>query len=456
MRRLSRRLRQIPIRLKLTLVFASAMAVVLGALGLFLYTHFRSGLDTSLNEQLRARAIEVAGLVPSANLGGRPLAEHGENFAQILDAYGRVIDTSIGLRTRLLTSAELAAATRQATLVERHERSASVRLYAVPVSGGHEVVVVGASLADHEEALETLGAALLIGGPLALLLASLAGYLLAAGALRPVESMRRRAATISTGDLSARLPLSESTDELQRLGETLNEMLARLERGLERERAFVADASHELRSPLAVLKGELEVALMQDDDHRQLRAAVSSAVEETDRMIALAEELLILARAEKGLLQIDTRAFPAAELLDVACAAYAPGAERVGRTLTARGANGTQLTGDAERLRQALDNLIDNALRYGRGPIEVSVQPTQGSVEIHVTDEGPGFPPGFLPRAFERFSRADAARSRDGVGLGLSIVEAIARAHRGEAHAANRPGGGADVWLTLPAAAPQL
>ena len=128
----------------------------------------------------------------------------------------------------------------------------------------------------------------------------------------------------------------------------------------------------------------------------------------------------------------------------------------MGRTLTARDADGTQLTGDAERLRQALDNLIDNALRYGRGPIEVSVQPTQGSVEIHVTDEGPGFPPGFLPRAFERFSRADAARSRDGVGLGLSIVEAIARAHRGEAHAANRPGGGADVWLTLPAAAPQL
>jgi two-component system, OmpR family, sensor kinase len=447
------RLRRIPIRLKLTLVFAAAMAVVLGALGLFLYIHFRSGLDASLDQQLRARASEIASFVPTANLGKRPLRERGESFAQILDTRGRVVDASVDYRAPLLGSSEIAAAKHRATLVERHERT---RLYALPIDAGREIVVVGASLAQHESALETFGAALVIGGPLALVLASLAGYLLAAAALRPVESMRRRAATISTGDLSARLPLPDSVDELRRLGQTLNEMLVRLEQGLDRERAFVADASHELRSPLAVLKGELEVALMDMDDLGQLRAAVNSAVEETDRIIALAEELLVLARAEGGSLGLRVRDLSATELLDALYVTYTPVAERAGRTLSAHTANGAWLRGDPERLRQALGNVIDNALRYGRGPISTYTLQVGDHVEIHVTDEGPGFPPDFLPHAFERFRRADPSRSRGGTGLGLAIVQAIAHAHHGEVRAANRPDGGADVWLTLPASSPRL
>jgi signal transduction histidine kinase len=251
--------------------------------------------------------------------------------------------------------------------------------------------------------------------------------------------------------LSARLPLPESVDEIHRLGQTLNEMLRRLEQGLDRERAFVTDASHELRSPLAVLKGELEVALMDMDDPNELRGTVTSAVEETDRIIALAEELLVLARAEGDSLRLQERDLSAAELLDAISKTYKPLAERAGRTLTTDTNDAARLRGDPERLRQALGNMIDNALRYGRGPISAYTREVGDQIEIHVTDEGPGFPPDFLPNAFERFRRADASRSRGGFGLGLSLVQAVARAHHGEARAANRPDGGADVWLTLPA-----
>jgi signal transduction histidine kinase len=364
-----------------------------------------------------------------------------------------VLDASAGLTEPLLTGAEVAKASRSAMLLERHERA---RLYATPINGGQEIVVVGASLAEHEKALETLGAALVIGGPLALLLASIAGYLLTGAALRPVESMRRRAATISSEGAGTRLPLPDSVDEIHRLGSTLNEMLARLQLGLDRERAFVADASHELRAPLAVLKAELEVALMETNAAAGMRAAVGSAVEETDRIIALAEDLLVLARVEQDSLALDIRQFSTAELLDAVRDLYDPAAKRAGRKLSTRVENGAQLSGDPERLRQAISNLIENALRYGRGQIDLYTMRAGGQIEIHVTDDGPGFPPEFLPHAFERFSRADAARSRAGVGLGLSIVEAIARAHNGRAQAANRPDGGADVWLLLPASASRL
>ena len=161
------------------------------------------------------------------------------------------------------------------------------------------MVVVGADLPQREHALDVLTGALLIGGPLALALAALAGYALASGALRPVEAMRSRAATISAADPDARLPLPEARDEIRRLGTTLNEMLARLARARARERAFVADASHELRTPLTILKGELELAAAGAPDREELRRVVRSATEETDRLVALAEELLALARLDE-------------------------------------------------------------------------------------------------------------------------------------------------------------
>jgi heavy metal sensor kinase len=455
MRRGLTALRRLPIRLKLTLVFLAVMALVLAALGGFLSLHFRSGLDASINQALRTRANEIAGLLSNPRGGPsarRSLREQGESFAQILDTHGQVIDSSVGLARPLLSRAEAARAARGAVFVERHEHA---RLFAMPSNHGASIVVVGTSLAEHERALETLNGALLIGGPLALLLASLAGYALTVAAMRPVESMRARAATISASDTGARLPLPESRDEIYRLGSTLNEMLARLEEGREHERAFVADASHELRAPLAVLKGELEVALREDGSREQLRGALQSGVEETDRVVALAEDLLVLARAEQAELQLDARVFSVRELFSRVAERFDHQAQSAGRQVVIDAAPRLALDADSVRLEQAISNLVDNALRYGTGTVRVTAATLDGQIELHVTDDGPGFPPEFLPRAFERFSRADPARSRGGVGLGLAIVEAIARAHGGHATARNRPGGGADVWLALTASARQ-
>jgi signal transduction histidine kinase len=288
-----------------------------------------------------------------------------------------------------------------------------------------------------------------VGGPLALLLASLVGSALAAFALRPVEQMRRRAAAITAGSGAERLPVPPANDEIGRLGRTLNEMLGRIQTAFARERAFVSDASHELRTPLAILRTELEIALRGERRRDDLEAAVRSAADETIRLSELAESLLVIARSDQGELAIHPATLYADDLLDAMARRFGPRARAEGRTVRAVPAPGVQLHGDLPRLEQALGNMVENALRHGRGPVTLSATNVNGSVELHVRDNGPGFPPEFLPAAFERFSRADNGRTGGGTGLGLAITAAIAGAHGGAARAANLADG-ADVWLELP------
>ena len=326
------------------------------------------------------------------------------------------------------------------------------RVLATPVDaqGERMVVVVGASREGRSEALASLRTQLLVGGPIALLLAALAGYALAAAALRPVESMRRGAAEISGASHGRRLPLSRPDDEIRRLGETLNEMLERLETALAREREFVADASHELRTPLALLKTELELAVRQPRTEEELQGALRSAVEEVDRLAQLAEDLLAIARSDRGTLAIRPAPLKVGELFAAVVHRFEGRAAAAGRRIEVDDPGDLALVGDGLRLEQALGNLIDNALRHGSGTIRLAAIEHDGRVEIHVTDEGGGFPPDFLPHAFERFSQADRSRRGGGAGLGLAISEVIARAHGGWARAQNLGAGGADTWLSLP------
>ncbi len=262
--------------------------------------------------------------------------------------------------------------------------------------------------------------------------------------------MRSRAARISAADSDQRLPVSVARDELHRLGETLNEMLARLDAALKRERRFVDEASHELRTPLALHKTELELALRYERDPERLRAAIASAIGEVDRLIALAEDLLVLARSEGGEVAVDAQLLALEAVLSSVNDRFANLTETLDRPFVVEGADGVTIEADRALLERALTNLVDNALSHGRGEVRVSARRTDGRVELHVRDRGAGFPPEFIDRAFERFSRADAARSGGGAGLGLAIVEAVARAHHGAVHATNRHDGGADVWLELP------
>jgi two-component system OmpR family sensor kinase len=451
-------LRRLPIRWRLTFVFAGVMAVLLAGLIAFVYFHFRSDLDYNIDGALRARAQEVAGLIHEENaadtrgaLGTIP--DQGDNFVQVLDDAGRVLGASPGhANPTLLSEAEIRSARASARLIGRGDR---YRLYAMPVQGGRRIVVAGVSLATRDAALDKLDDSLWIGVPAALVLASIAAYFLAAAALAPVERMRSRAATISTDEISTRLPLPEANDEIQALGRTLNAMLDRLEDGLNHERQFVANASHELRMPLAVLKAELEVALRERGGEAQMRAAMHSAIEETDRIVKLAEDLLLLARAQDGTLPLEPVSVSVAELLDEFGERFTPVVAKSGRELVVdRRAlpAGATVRVDPDRILQAISNLVDNSLRYGDGPVTVSARESNSRIELHVSDHGVGFGDAFAARAFDRFSRADVARGRDGVGLGLTIVRTIAQAHGGQAGACDQSGGGADVWIAIPVA----
>ncbi len=454
---------RIPIRLRVTLVFAAVMAVVFVAVGLFVYVRLGDQLDESIDNGLRTRGTEISALVQASGpalerSGDVRLIEAEESFAQVLAADGTVIDSTPQLDGQpVLTPAEVERALAGATFFERESLpgvEGSARLLATPVDVGGETVVavVGASLDDRREALASLATLLLIGGPIALVLASLAAYGAASGALRPVEAMRKRAETISAGGPEERLPVSPARDELTRLGETLNEMLGRLEAAIERERRFTDDAAHELRTPLALHKSELEVALRYGGSEDELREAMASAIEEVDRLVQLAEDLLVVARSEQGKLGLATERLRAGDLFEGVKERFSARAAGAGRQVGVDGGADLELEGDRLRLEQALTNMVDNALRHGAGPIRLSAARNGSGVALHVADEGPGFPEGFAGRAFERFSRADPARERGGTGLGLAIVETIALAHGGTVGAVNSPAGGADVWIEVPAA----
>lgn len=452
---------RVPIRLRVTAAFALAMAAVLACTGLYLYLQLGSNLTASLNRDLRLRAQDLAALAgrPGTTLAqdnsGR-LVERGESYVQLLTPEGRVVDATRPLgRTPLLSRLQLRRAERAPIYVDRPSvpgLNEGSRLLATRVtrSGQPAVLVVGATRQNNVETLGNFRDELLIAGPLALLFASGVGYLLAGLSLRQVESMRRRAAAISGETPSERLPVAPTGDEVERLGETLNEMLDRLQAALERERDFVADAGHELRTPLALLRTELELAQRQAETTEELRAAIRRSSQEADRLTQLAEALLLIARADRGRLPLRLESVEVESLFGSICNRFEWRAAELGKTLRSAPTNGLRVAADPIRLEQALGNLVDNALRYGGDRVTLEARRHAGNVELHVRDSGLGLPADFLPRAFDRFARADAARGRGGSGLGLSIVKTIAESHAGTAHIAKATTGGADAWMSIP------
>jgi len=447
---------RLPIRFRLLLPFAAAMAVVLAGMALFLYFRVGGALLATVDQNLRAQLTEMSGHAErGSGFTDRDSAGAGA-IGQLVLRDGTVVhSTPRGLplllsgtrRGRVLGGQAIRWETGIAGLRGKW------RLVAEPVDTptGRAALVAAAPLAGRDEALDRLARELLIGAPLALAVAILAGYLVAAAALRPVEAMRARAAAIGGTTPGHRLPVPAARDELARLASTLNDMLGRLEAAFEHERRFVADASHELRTPLAMLRTELEVALRHPRSRAELERALHSAAEETERLSRLADDLLLIARADQGQLPVRRERIDSSDVMTAVAARFAPSAEARGRAIRVEPAEPVVVEIDRMQLEQALGNLVANALTYGAGRVDLRVDPRNGTVEFHVTDEGPGFDADFIPRAFDRFSRADEARASGGTGLGLAIVELTAKAHGGGAGVANRASGGADVWIAIPA-----
>jgi hypothetical protein len=445
-----------PLRLRLALLFALGTAAVIAAAALTFVLQLRASLDASVDAGLRARVRAVADELDSE--GTLPQLGPTAQIVQLRAPDGRLLVSSPVAGTQPL----LDATQRQRALAGQVSFTATVsgarsRLLAttVRVGGQRVLVVVGTASEVSDAAVDRVETALVVGGPPAVLLAGAGAWLLAGAALRPVERMRRQAADISDRDTGRRLAVPPTRDEIAALGATINDLLARMQEALERERSFVADAGHELRTPLAILRAELELAARPGRSRDELVDAVSHAGVETDRLIRLAEDLLLLARADNA--QPFLRPVPLVLPELLGAAARGAEARAAARAVTVAVHTPAELTvvADPDRLRQAVDNLLDNATRHAPSGSVVEITATAngtGMIVVEVADRGPGFPVEFLPDAFERFHRADAARTRDGggTGLGLSIVRAITEAHGGHASVGNRPGGGATVTLELP------
>ncbi|HEY2056523.1 MAG TPA: ATP-binding protein [Solirubrobacterales bacterium] len=417
---------RLPVRLKLTLAFTLAIAAVLTATALFLYLRLRTELDNRIDQSVKAHLELVSTRLENGGGGPRALAravargEEGSGFVQIVLPDSRTV---VGAREGLgdeaiLDSIDLRRLAEDGgtyDLQSGQPELGPIRIMAAPVAVGahHYIVAVGATLEERNEALSNVRTLLLIGGPVALILAALTGWIVVGAALRPVDRM-----------------------------------LVRLEDGLRRERTFVADASHELRTPLTQLKMELELMRQERPEGDDFDAAITAAIGDSDRLSMLSEDLLVLARADRDRLPVKREEVDVGALLATVAGRYP--AEKVEVGEVPEGERQTMtIRADRSRLEQALGNLLDNALAHGAPPVRLSVVRRPGSVEFHVTDAGGGFPPDFIPQAFDRFSQASPGDGGSGTGLGLAIVRAIAEAHGGTAGAGNRDGA-ADVWFALP------
>lgn len=439
-----------PIVTRLVLAVTGAMAVVLLLTGGFVLWRVQFALDRQLDQDLAAyrRVVERAVASGTSVTARTP----GQSY-QVYDRDGAVVGgTASG---RLVDGATL----REAVAAEEARRDVGAlfppadrpyRAVAAPVGTGSGPVVlaVAISRSKHDEALRELVLQLVVADLATLAAAAAVGYGTARAALGPVERYRVAAEAARAQDV--RLPVPDGRDdELSRLGHTLNGLLDRISRAGARERQFLGDASHELRSPLALMRTEIEWALVRPgDDPAETATTLASLQAQVARLIALSDALLDLeeVRATTGPPRgpVDVGALAA-----VVADAYADRARAASRSIVVRAPAAAVVAGDARWLETALGNLVANALRHGEGTVEVVVATGATSTRITVSDRGPGFAEGFAPQAFDRFSRAEASRSTDGTGLGLSLVQAVAAAHGGAASIE-----GASVTLDLPRAGP--
>ncbi len=459
-----------PLRLRLTLWYGTALALILVVFAGALYAVMARGLkdqvDRSLEDAAAAavRALEQRGVgpfLPFTDLASEfPELAVLDKFFQIFSPAGKITIQSPNIERRdipLSLTALKAALNGQATLESaRFRRESPIRLLSVPIRRGGtlvNIVQVGTSLQPVEETLHRLLLILLVTMPVALAAALAGGWFLAGRALRPVDAITLAAQRIAAGDLSQRLTVPPSSDEIGRLGATFNDMIARLEALFQQVRRFSADASHELRTPLTVMKGEAELALRRPRSAEDYRHVLESGLEEIDRMTRIVDELLFLARADLG--EVPLEALPVrldALIEDIQRQAAVLGQESGVQVVVGTIEPATVL-GDELRLRELVLNLVDNAAKYSYpgGKVEMALMREKGGCRLSVTDQGIGIPPEALARIFDRFYRTDAARAhaKQGTGLGLSICKWIAEAHHGRIEVQSTVGEGSRFTVIL-------
>lgn len=478
----------VPIKLRLAILFSLGTAVIFIIGSFFFRYQISTGLQSSLAADLRAKGYILSQNIsvgqqsgptgnsstqdvpsnlngPDSNttevqLPGLPFSVAAPNSsvlaAQVLNGNGSVLESfGIPATSPLLGTSQVRVASNHELIVKKDLLAKPVLLLAEPIpDSGGQVVVVGASLTGVNASVERVTVELALFGVFLMLIAGLVAWVLSGAALAPVSKMRRQVEEIFELGQWSSLEVPQTKDEVAHLAMTLSELLRRLEESMSRQRGFVAVAGHELRTPLAILKGELELAQKSNRSELELRSAVAAALEETERLIRLSEHLLLLARKDEGVAIANLEMREVFPLLAHTVDDFSGLAKDREISINLVCDESVICEVDELALRQITANLIDNSLRYAPpgSAIEVTCVYQKRSVVLRISDEGPGFPDDFLPIAFERFSRADEHRDRahGGSGLGLAIVKSLVEAMGGKIWASNRASGGAQVEVKFP------
>ncbi|MFI0737726.1 ATP-binding protein [Streptomyces sp. NPDC021100] len=444
--------------LRLRLTAAAALVITVGLVGaaVVLVAWLRTSLTGSLDQAAWQRAQAVAEVVDSGRLTATlPSVGERDIAVQVVDGTGTVRSGSHNLqgRPRVFTFPATAASDD-----DPHARSlqdlplggnTTWRAVAVPAGSRNDPMTVYAAVPakDVDTSLAQLTGGLAIGVPLVVTALTSVAWLLTGRALRPVEVLRAQTAEITGSDLSRRLDVPPSADALGRLATTLNDLLARLETSTQKQSRFIADAAHELRSPLSSLRTQLEVAARHPDsaDWRTLTPAL---MEDSERLSRLVDDLVRLARLDAHP-RLRERTV---DLDEIVFAEVRRARRHTPLTIDQHAVSAARVRGDTDALARVVRNLLDNAIRYATRRIDVSLGVHDGTAQLVIADDGPGIPGPDRQRVFDRFTRLDDARARDtgGVGLGLAIVRDIVTAHHGSTHIEdNAPG--ARLVVRLPA-----
>jgi signal transduction histidine kinase len=411
------------------------VAVALLAGTILILVALQRSLVAALDESARQRARDVAALVDSEQLPNPIPVAAGTPLVQVVDSDDRVVAASAGgdrLVPLLLPDEVAAANAGEVRTIDGSRLGLDGELRVIGEPAGLEeplTVLVAMSLSEVEGSLQVVRTAMIVAAPLLVAGFGVACWLLVGSALRPVAALRQGAEEITTTRQAGRLPVPEADDEVRRLALTLNDMLARLERSSARQRSFVADAAHELRSPLTAIRTQLEVAGAHPND-AQWEQVSADALADVERLSRLVDDLLVLARAEDAGTRLPTHAVDLAQVADEIIA-RTESVVSVRRT----GADELVLLANADAVTRILANLVDNAVRHAATAVTVDVRNgSGGAAVVTVADDGPGIPAVQREQVFERFARLDDARSRDagGAGLGLPIVRELARSQGGE------------------------
>ena len=437
------------LRLRLTLLYSGLFAILFVLFGVVLYGALSHSLYERLDETLVSEADTAAGLFLDEF---EEVGHHGDAAAREvvneMKLRGEFVAVLEGNRVLAAKPAPPPAGSpgQELRVVERR----------VTAGGVQYRVQAGASLGRVDQELGELRRMLSIGIPLVLVVAGISAWVLATRALRPLQSVAEQARQITEHNLNTRIEAAGAAAELEIVIASFNDLLSRLDRSFDGMRRFVADASHELRTPISVIRGEADVALSRERPAEEYRESLAVVLDESRRLSTLIDDLLNLARADSGRVRLESREFYLNELVAECCRSVRALASARGLALQCRPAADVQYRGDERLLRRLLLNLLDNAIRYtpAGGAITVSLEAAEGGVQLCVADSGIGIAADHSARVFERFYRADEARSRaaGGFGLGLSIVKWIAEAHRGTVACESTPGQGSVFTVKLPAA----